>query len=67
MQSAYHSPGRGLQQHNVLMLDTQINLGPLLIAHLNSSWTYVVALNRGHLASESLLLFYCVWVIICYI
>lgn len=26
MQSAYHSPGKGLEQHNVLMVDTQINL-----------------------------------------
>lgn len=57
MQSAYHSPGKGLQQHSVLMLDTQINLRPMLTAFLSSGWTYLVALNHDHLDSENLLLF----------
>ena len=49
MHSAYHSPGKGLQQQNVLMLDTQINLRPVLTALLSRGWTYVVALSHGHL------------------
>lgn len=57
MPSAYHSLGKGLQQHNVLMLATQINLRPLLTALLSSSQTCLVALNHGHLDSENCLLF----------
>lgn len=57
MQSAYHSPGKRLQQHEVLMLDTQINLRPALTALLSSSWTHLVALKHGHLDSEDCLLF----------
>lgn len=58
MQSAYHSPGKGLQQHNVLMLDTQINLRPVLTALLGSIWTHLVSLNRGHLDSKNCFFFF---------
>lgn len=63
MHSAYHSPGKGLQQQSVLMLDTQINLRPVLTALLSRGWTCVVVLNHGHLDSEKRLLFelLCVW------
>ena len=58
MHSAYHSPGKGLQQHSVLMLDTQINLRPTLTALLSSSRTYLVALKHGHLDLENCLCFF---------
>ena len=57
MLCAYHSPGRGLHEDNALMLDTQINLGPMLTALLSSSWTYLAELDHDHLDSEDLSLF----------
>lgn len=69
MPGAYRSPGKELQQHNVLMLGTQINPRPSLTAFLSSSWACLFALNCGHLSSEAHRLFSrgtCVWVE-CYI
>lgn len=49
MPCAYHSLGKGLQQHKVLMRGSQINLRPLLTALRSSSQTYLAALSCGHL------------------
>lgn len=53
MLGAYRSPGKGLQQHSVLMLGTQINLRPSLTAFLSSSQACLFALNCGRLDSEA--------------
>lgn len=61
MQSAYHSPEKGLQQHNIQMLDTQINLNPVHTALLRAIWTLLVSLNHKHLNAASLLAFNCLF------